>query len=199
MEETTACIGCHGGTGATVDATFSFARKLGDGARASGWYSLEERGASGIPEPRRADGRGEYEVWLEQVGGGDDFRTNTEVEQKFFGAGGKLKPEMVRALAKDISVLIVPRRRGRWRSIAATWPSCRRSRSTKVATWSSAPPHPRAGRARRSHWHRGARAPALEALGERGPARAEVVPSSPARETAILRGVAVRDHAPSSS
>ena len=108
VEETTACIGCHGGTGATVDATFSFARKLGDGARASGWYSLEERGVSGIPEPRRADGRGEYEVWLEQVGGGDDFRTNTEVEQKFFGAGGKLKPEMVRALAKDISVLIVP-------------------------------------------------------------------------------------------
>lgn len=47
-------------------------------------------------------------MWLEQVGGGDDFRTNTEIEQKFFGAGGKLKPEMVRALAKDISVLIVP-------------------------------------------------------------------------------------------
>jgi hypothetical protein len=108
VEETTACIGCHGGTGATVDSTFSLARKLGADAPAAGWYPLEGRGVAGIPEPRRADGRGEYEVWLEQVGGGDDFRSNTEVEQRFFGAGGKLKPEMVRALAKDISVLIVP-------------------------------------------------------------------------------------------
>ena len=108
VEETTACIGCHGGTGATVDSTFSFARKLADSAPASGWYSLERGGVAGIPDPRRADGRGEYEVWLEQVGGGDDFRTNTEVERTFFDEGGKLKPGMVRALAKDISVLVVP-------------------------------------------------------------------------------------------
>jgi hypothetical protein len=108
VEETTACIGCHGGVGATVDSTFSFARKLGESTFASGWYPMDRRGTAGIPERRRADGRGEYAVWLEQVGGGDDFRTNTEVEQTFFGAGGKLKPEMARALAKDISVLIIP-------------------------------------------------------------------------------------------
>jgi hypothetical protein len=108
FEETAACIGCHGGVGATVDSTFSLARKLGDGARASGWYSLEARGLAGIPEPRRADGRGEYEEWLSQVGGGDDFRSNTEVLERFFDAGGQLKPAMIRAMASDISVLVVP-------------------------------------------------------------------------------------------
>jgi hypothetical protein len=108
FEETAACIGCHGGVGATVDSTFSLARKLGDGARASGWYSLESRGLAGIPEPRRADGRGEYEVWLSQVGGGDDFRSNTEVLQQFFDDGGQLKPAMIRAMASDISVLVIP-------------------------------------------------------------------------------------------
>src|SRR5262249_22241102 len=62
VEETAACIGCHGGVGATVDSTFSFARKLDDRAHASGWYALGDRGLEGIPDPRRADGRGEYEV-----------------------------------------------------------------------------------------------------------------------------------------
>lgn len=107
VEETTACIGCHGGVGATVDSTFSFARKLGGGARASGWY-WQGAGLSGVAEPRRADGCGEYALWLEQVGGGDDFRSNSEVEEKFFAKDGKLKPAMVSALAKDISLLLMP-------------------------------------------------------------------------------------------
>lgn len=101
VEETTACIGCHGGVGATTDSTFSFARKVG-------WYHWEARGLSGIAEPRRADGRGEYAVWLEEVGGGDDFLANAEVAARFFGPGGKLLPEAVRAMARDISLLAVP-------------------------------------------------------------------------------------------
>jgi hypothetical protein len=108
VEETTACIGCHGGVGVTTDSTFSFARKLGGTTPDAGWYHWLEKGLAGIPEPRRADGRGEYAVWLEQVGGGDDFRTNSEVQHKFFDANAKLLPRMARALAADISVLVVP-------------------------------------------------------------------------------------------
>lgn len=108
VEETSACIGCHGGVGVTTDSTFSFARKLGGSSPTAGWYHWQERGLAGIREPRRADGRGEYAVWLEQVGGGDDFRSNSEVQHKFFDANARLLPEMARALAADISLLVVP-------------------------------------------------------------------------------------------
>ncbi|WNG32420.1 hypothetical protein F0U61_01455 [Archangium violaceum] len=109
VEETTACIGCHGGVGATTDSTFSFARKLDAGsALHAGWYHWGQRGLKGIPEPKRADGQGEYAHWLEQVGGGDDYRSNDEVQARFFRSDGTLKPDAVKALTKDISVLLVP-------------------------------------------------------------------------------------------
>jgi len=109
VEETTACIGCHGGVGATTDSTFSFARKLDAGSTfQGGWYHWGQRGLKGIPEPKRADGRGEYTHWLEQVGGGNDYRSNDEVQARFFRPDGTLAPDAVRALTKDISVLLVP-------------------------------------------------------------------------------------------
>jgi hypothetical protein len=109
VEETTACIGCHGGVGATTDSTFSFARKLGAGsAWQGGWYHWGQRGLKGIPEPRRADGQGEYAHWLAQVGAGDDYGTNDEVQERFFRKDGALRPDAVKALTKDISVLLVP-------------------------------------------------------------------------------------------
>ncbi|WP_224364023.1 hypothetical protein [Hyalangium versicolor] len=109
VEETAACIGCHGGVGATTDSTFSFARKLdANSALRGGWYHWGERGLKGIPEPKRADGKGEYAHWLEQVGGGDDFRSNDEVQARFFRQDGTLKPEATKALARDISTLLVP-------------------------------------------------------------------------------------------
>ncbi len=109
VEETTACIGCHGGVGATTDSTFSFARKLAPGtAYREGWYHWGERGLKGIPEPRRADGQGEYAHWLEQVGGGDDYGSNDEVQARFFRADGTLAPDAVKALTRDISTLLVP-------------------------------------------------------------------------------------------
>lgn len=98
-EETAACIGCHGGTGATTDSTFGFARKVS-------WTAPLRFLA--LPEPRRADGRGEYRTYLEAVGAGDDFGANAEVLAKFFTASGALVPAMARALAKDISILVVP-------------------------------------------------------------------------------------------
>jgi hypothetical protein len=42
------------------------------------------------------------------VGGGDDFRANDEVQARFFRPDGTLRKEALRALAKDISTLIVP-------------------------------------------------------------------------------------------
>ncbi|ADO71880.1 hypothetical protein [Stigmatella aurantiaca] len=109
VEETAACIGCHGGVGASTDSTFSFARKLDPrGAVQGGWYHWGRRGMKGIPEPKRADGRGEYAHWLEQVGGGDDFGSNDEIQAHFFRPDGTLQPSAVKALSQDISVLLVP-------------------------------------------------------------------------------------------
>ncbi|WNG25086.1 hypothetical protein F0U62_14485 [Cystobacter fuscus] len=109
VEETTACIGCHGGVGATTDSTFSFARKYAPGlAVQEGWYHWGTRGLKGLPEPRRADGQGEYAHWLEQVGGGDDYGSNDEVQARFFRGDGTLRPDAVKALTRDISTLLVP-------------------------------------------------------------------------------------------
>ncbi|WP_235217190.1 hypothetical protein [Archangium violaceum] len=109
VEETTACIGCHGGVGATTDSTFSFARKFdASSAWQGGWYHWGQRGLKGIPEPRRADGQGEYAHWLAQVGAGDDYGSNDEVQERFFRKDGTLRPDAVKALTKDISVLLVP-------------------------------------------------------------------------------------------
>ncbi|MFZ5445236.1 MAG: hypothetical protein ACOZQL_34920 [Myxococcota bacterium] len=107
-EETAACVGCHGGVGATTDGTFSFARKLGGAAPLDGWYHWGAAGLAGVPEPKRADGQGEYAHWLAQVGGGDDYRTNPEVQQRFFDARGALRPDALAALEHDLSTLLVP-------------------------------------------------------------------------------------------
>jgi hypothetical protein len=42
------------------------------------------------------------------VGGGNDYRSNDEVQARFFQPDGTLAPDAVKALTKDISVLLVP-------------------------------------------------------------------------------------------
>jgi hypothetical protein len=108
VEETAACIGCHGGVGATTDATFTFARKLPASSAHGGWYLPALADLENIAEPRRADGIGEYAHWLTHVGAGDDFQTNDEVRRKFFRDDGTLYPAMARRLAKDVSLLLLP-------------------------------------------------------------------------------------------
>jgi cytochrome c553 len=104
-EETAACVGCHGGVGTTTDSTFSLARKM-EGA--GGWSHSGAGRLAQFPEPRRADGSGEYAHWLRQVGGGDDYRSNSEVQSRFFLPDGRLNSDMLTALEKDSSVLLVP-------------------------------------------------------------------------------------------
>lgn len=108
LEETAACVGCHGGLGATTDATFSFARKLGAGSFRDGWFHPNQHDWADVPERKRADGRGEYTHYLLSVGGADDFRSNAEVRRKFFDDDGKLKPAPARQLQRDVSSLLMP-------------------------------------------------------------------------------------------
>jgi len=108
IEETTACIGCHGGVGATTDATFSFARKLPPGTFRDGWYHPSEHGLEGVAEPKRADGRGEYAHYLAELGGADDFRSNDEAYAKFFRKDGTLDARATAELGRDVSTLLRP-------------------------------------------------------------------------------------------
>lgn len=102
------CVACHGGVGATVDGTFSFARKLPSSALQQGWFHWSQHGLEGIVEPRRSDGRPEYAYYLEQNGAGDEMRSNAEVDARFFDAEGKAKPLELARLGQDISRLLLP-------------------------------------------------------------------------------------------
>ncbi|NOU27319.1 MAG: hypothetical protein HOO96_05365 [Polyangiaceae bacterium] len=106
-EELGACVGCHGGIGAGVDGTFSFARKLGAEAFAGGWFHQGHRDEP-LPERKRSDGQGEYAHYLAEVGGGDDFRSNDEIARGFFGPDGKPNHDALRTFAGDVRRLIVP-------------------------------------------------------------------------------------------
>lgn len=107
-EETTSCVGCHSGVGATADGTFSFARKLSGSELRFGWFHPSQQSLAGVPEPKRADGRFEYSTYLERVGGGDDFRANAEVRVRFFDQDGRARQAAFNALHDDVDVLLLP-------------------------------------------------------------------------------------------
>jgi hypothetical protein len=103
-EENLFCMGCHTSIGATIDKTFSFPRKV-DGAAGWGYIDLE-----GMPDaPNRGEQRGEIATYLERVGGGGEFRSNLEMEQRWFEPDGTLDTAAL-ARAKDVYELITPSR-----------------------------------------------------------------------------------------
>lgn len=108
FEETTYCVGCHGGVGANDEGVFSFGRMLGEEAFQGGWYHWSQRDLRGVPDRRIHGARTEYVTYLEQNGAGDEFRQNEELRQRFFDASGKLLPAEAKQLARDVSRVLSP-------------------------------------------------------------------------------------------
>ena len=107
-EEMAACVGCHGGIGATTDSIFSFPRKLPPSAVAGGWFHWSQHGLNGIHEPRTADGHYEYARYLAEAGAGDELRENEEVIARFFDPRGELREGELASLHDDIARLLLP-------------------------------------------------------------------------------------------
>lgn len=108
FEEHGACIGCHGGVGATDDSIFAFSRRLPPDAFQKGWYHWTQRGLEGVRDRALGDGTTEYVTYLERNGAGDEFRQNAEIITRFFGKNGKLESEMKARLQRDVSELLLP-------------------------------------------------------------------------------------------
>ena len=108
FQESVACLGCHSGIGATTDSSFAFARKLDSSHYGQGWFHWNQRGFTGIREPIRRDGEGEYLYYLQHNASGNEYRTNPEVMGQFFDKRGELRKEAADTLEKDISRLLLP-------------------------------------------------------------------------------------------
>lgn len=108
QEEHQFCMGCHSAIGVTVDSTFAFARKL---PGAAGWRWQDARGVPDVPQAGHPDP--ETLTYFRRVGGGDEFRANQEVLERFF-PGGTLDEAAVRRAApggdRDLAWLIAPSR-----------------------------------------------------------------------------------------
>ncbi len=103
-EENFFCMGCHSSVGATIDKTFSFARKI-DGAKGWGYINLK-----GMPDaPNHGETRGEIATYFERVGGGGEFRSNAEMFQRWFHPDGSVNRQNVEQ-ARDVYDLITPSR-----------------------------------------------------------------------------------------
>ncbi len=105
-EETLSCMGCHGGIGITVDSSFGFPRKV---PGLAGWAQQSLAGLKDIPQA----GHPEPEVltYFQRVGGGDEFRGNDEILQRFFPKG-RLDERAVRRASpagdQDLRHLLLP-------------------------------------------------------------------------------------------
>ena len=105
-EESLTCAGCHAGTGRTIDNTFSYARKLD--APDGGWFHWDrDRPLAAMPDPKGANGKGEYATYLKLNQAGDEFRANDEAKQRFF-SGGTLDSDAVARLAEHVGLLTSP-------------------------------------------------------------------------------------------
>ncbi len=100
-EEHLFCMGCHTTIGSTIDQTFAFARKV---TGAKGWSYIDLHGMK--DSHRKGSPEGEIAHYLRTVGGGNEFRENEEIQQRFFDQDGKLVPARLEGL--DVYQLITP-------------------------------------------------------------------------------------------
>ena len=108
-EEHRFCMGCHTALGVTVDQTFALARKV---PGAAGWQHQDLRGLRDVPQIGHSEP--ETLTYFRRVSGGDEFRANDEVLERFF-PNGVLDESAVRRAAlggdKDLTFLVVPSRK----------------------------------------------------------------------------------------
>lgn len=103
------CMGCHSTIGVTADQTFGFPRKL---PGADGW-GLQD--LAGIPDvPQAGHAMPEYETYMRRVRGGDEFRSNAEMIERFFDSNGnfdeKRMADHYRSGYNDIRDVVLPSR-----------------------------------------------------------------------------------------
>ena len=101
-EEQFFCAGCHKTIGTTIDQTFSFPRKQ---AGANGWGYINLKALNDAPNVGEQEG--EYLTYLKRVRGGDEFRQNAEMIQRWFDEKGDVDESKVKALT-SIYPLITP-------------------------------------------------------------------------------------------
>jgi hypothetical protein len=102
-EEHLFCMGCHSTIGTTIDNTFAFSRKV---TGAKGWKYINLKGMKDAPTVN-GSAEGEIKHYMRMVGGGNEFRENPEILQRFFKADGTLNEDAF-AQAKDVYDLITP-------------------------------------------------------------------------------------------
>lgn len=106
-EENLFCMGCHTTVGSTIDQTFSFARKI---TGAPGWSYINLKGMRDAPYVGQARENGEIvgEIadYMATVGGGNEFRENPEIRQRFLNADGSVNSAAI--AGKDVYSLISP-------------------------------------------------------------------------------------------
>ena len=112
FEETVYCTGCHGGVGITTDSVFGFPRKLDHSHYRKGWYHWNQKGLTGLSEPKiEIRGGGvfyEYSYYIMYNKSGNEFRDNQEIVAKFYNPDATVREDMIDLLHDDISILLNP-------------------------------------------------------------------------------------------
>lgn len=103
-EEQFFCMGCHKSIGTTIDQTFAFPRKV---AGADGWGYIDLTTQQDVPN--LGEYEGEFLQYLDRVGGGDEFRQNEEMLERWFHPDGRVDREKVTSV-RNLYELITPSR-----------------------------------------------------------------------------------------
>jgi len=101
-QELAFCAGCHKTIGSTLDQTFSFPRKV-DGSKGWGYINLADQKDA----PNLGEEKGEILTYFQRVGGGDEFRQNKEMLQRWFNQDGTVNSQKV-SNAQSVYELIAP-------------------------------------------------------------------------------------------